>query len=424
LSLATIPVSSLLALTGSAYLAAVGLLFFTRAPLGSTLFLVVAAVATAAYAAMVARVWSRPRASRRLLLAAFGLAVLFRLPLAFGPVGPDSDMVRYLWDGRVQRLGYNPYSVIPADPALAHTHTEESAAMPSRRHKTPYPPAAQLFFRLVVGISDSTRAMKVALVCCDLLTIIVIWRWLLVTGRNEWLALAYGWHPLVILEVAHSGHIDAIGALWIAAAAYWLARRRTALASIAYVFAIATKLLPIVLAPLFIGRIRLRDGLLGAALLAFLYLPFVSGSALPFGAVPNVVANIRFNGPLFAATAWAVSPQAAAALAVALGLGAALWARLRLPEHDPAAWAWPMALALAAAPVVYPWYLLPLTPFLFSRSTLPLAAWTFSILPVYLVWRFAREGGRWIVPIPVLIFEYGLFLAASVVLVLRHRRRR
>jgi uncharacterized membrane protein len=281
-----------------------------------------------------------------------------------------------------------------------------------------------LFFRLVVGISDSTAAMKLALICCDVLTLVVLWRWLLLTGRNEWLALLYAWHPLVILEVAHSGHIDAVGTLWITASVYWLARRRTALATVALILAIATKLLPIVLAPLFIGRIRLRDGLLGAALVAALYLPFSSASTIALGSVPNVVANIRFNGPLYQTVARAASAQAAAGLAVLLGLAAAVLARWKLPEHDPARWAWPMALALVAAPVIYPWYLLPLTPFLFSRSTLPITTWTFSVLPVYLVWRVAREGGRWIVPTPVLLFEYGAFLAACILLIVWTSRRR
>lgn len=415
--LASIPISRLLGLTGSIYVAAILVLVFAEAPLGSPLFLGIAATAAAAYAAMLSRVWNEPAASRRLLLIAFAFAVLFRIPAAVAPVGPDNDMVRYVWDGRVQLLGYSPYAVVPADPALAHTHTEETSAMPSLRHRTPYPPAAQLFFRMIVGISDSTRAMKLALVGCDLMTLVVLWRWLAATRRNEWLTLAYAWQPLVILEVAHSGHIDALATLWITAAAYWLARRRTALASVAFVLAIATKLLPIVLAPLFIGRVRVREGLLGVTLLGLLYLPFASGSELPFGAVPNVVANIRFNGPVFQAVAWIASPTAAAAFAVLIGATAALWARWRLTESDPAAWAWPMAFALLAAPVIHPWYLLPLTPFLFVRATLPLTAWTFSILSVYLVWHIVREGGRWILPIPVLVFEYGVFLAACALLI-------
>ena len=89
--------------------------------------------------------------------------------------------------------------------------------MPSRNARTPYPPAAQLFFRLVVSVHDSTRAMKLALIGCDLLTILVVWRWLVHAGRSEWLALGYAWNPFVVLEVSHSGHIDALGALWLVA---------------------------------------------------------------------------------------------------------------------------------------------------------------------------------------------------------------
>jgi hypothetical protein len=365
------------------------------------------------YGVVMLRVWRTPDASRRALLAAFALAVMFRIPPAVAPVGSDSDMVRYLWDGRVQLLGYNPYTVLPADPRLASTHTAETAAMPSRRARTPYPPAAQLFFRLVVGIHDSTRAMKLALVACDLLTMLVIWRWLAVTRRNEWLTLAYAWHPLVVLEIAHSGHVDALGALWITASAYWLTRRRRVLASIAFSLAIATKLLPIVVAPLFLGRLRIRDAAIGAALLATLYLAF-AGSGLPLGALPNVVAHIRFNGPLFHGLAAAASPPAAAAFALLVGFGFALWARTHLDESDPASWAWPMAAALACAPVIYPWYLLCFAPFLFGRATLPLVAWTFSVLPVYLVWRWSRAGDRWIVPGWVMGLEFGLFAAAGV----------
>lgn len=407
---------SSLAVTGAAFLASVTVLAVSQTPLGSPLFLALAVVAGVAYVAMLARVWQEDRAPRRLLMAAFALAVAFRIPLALPTVGPDNDMVRYVWDGRVQRLGYNPYLVLPADPAMAPTHTDETRMMPSRHTRTPYPPGAQLFFRLVVGLHDSSRAMKLALVACDLMTIVVLWRWLAITGRREWLALAYAWNPLVVLEVAHSGHIDALGALWLVASAFWLARRRTALASIAFVLAVATKLLPIVLVPLYWRRVRARDALAGAVLFVLLYLPFVYGSTVPLGAVPNVVAHIRFNGPLFKAIAAFVTPQGAALAAVALGMLAAAWARWRLDAADPAAWAWPMALALACAPVVYPWYLLYLTPFLFTAATLPLLTWTFSVIPVYLVWETSRHGGQWVVPTAVMVAEYGIPCAAAAFL--------
>lgn len=399
------------------YLAAMVTLAITQAPLGTPLFFALAGVGVLAYAAVMVRVWKGPGGSRNLFLSALAFAVLFRAPIAVAPVNPDNDMIRYLWDGRIQRLGFNPYSVLPSDPQLQWTHTNETRDMPSARHRTPYPPAAQLFFRFVVGLHDSSRAMKLALVACDLLTILVLWRWLVATGRSPWLTLAYAWNPLVVLEVGHSGHIDALGALWIAAAVYWLTRQRSALATVAFVLAVTTKLLPIVLAPLLWKRISRRDAVLGGALLALLYVPFLAGPQVPFGGVNNVVAHVRFNGPIFMAVRTATNPTVAAATAVILGLLAAAWCRWKLRADDPAAWAWPMAVALACAPVIYPWYLLYVTPFLWSAAALPLTVWTVSILPVYVVWEIAKRGGSWVAPWPIMAIEYGAILATMAGLV-------
>jgi hypothetical protein len=64
--------------------------------------------------------------------------------------------------------------------------------------------------------------------------------------------------------------------------------------------------------------------------------------------------------------------------------------------------------------VIYPWYLLYLTPFLFDITTVPVAAWTYSVLPVYIVWERARAGAPWSVPAPVMIFEFGVVLLAAL----------
>ena len=392
--------------SGAAYLAAMIVLVVTETPLGTPIFFSCAGVAVIAFVAVLTIAWREQKPPRRLFILAVLFAVAFRIPLAVPPVNADNDMIRYLWDGRVQKLGINPYAVLPADAALAATHTDETRRMPSANHRSPYPPAAQLFFRMVVTVHDSSRAMKLALIACDLLTILVLWRWLAVTGRSEWLTVVYAWNPLVVLEVAHSGHIDALGALWILGTAFWMARGRSTLATVGFVLAISTKLLPIVLIPLFWRRIRVRDGLVGAALLVLLYLPFASGGTDVLFGIQNVVQHIRFNGPAFRGLMMATSPEVAARIAVGLGLLTAVWCRWKLRVDDPAAWAWPMASAIACAPVIYPWYLLYLTPFLLIPSVLPLIVWSCSILLAYVVWEQARLGGRWAVPVPVLIAEY------------------
>ena len=186
--------------------------------------------------------------------------------------------------------------------------------------------------------------------------------------------------------------------------------------------AVATKLLPIVLLPLFWKRIRVRDAIAGVIVLAMLYLPFASAGTLPLGAVPNVVQYIRFNGPVFKLFAWLLTPEAAAAIAVLAGLAVAGWMRLNTSADDPSAWGWPMAVSLACAPVVYPWYLLYLTPFLFARSCAALVAWTFTALAVYTVWDLARHGHHWFVPPPLVAVEYGIVAVVAMSVWIRESR--
>ena len=407
---------------GTAVVAALSGLAITQAPLGTPLFYAFAAVPCGVYAVLLPRVLAEPDAPGRLLHLALLFAVLFRIPLAAAPVGADNDMVRYLYDGRVQRLGLNPFTIVPADPALAWTHTDETRRMPSIRSRTPYPAVAQLFFRLVATVRETPRAMKGALVLCDLLTIVVLLQWLRDTKRSRWLALAYAWNPLVILEVAHSGHIDALGALWIALSAWMLGTGRGMRAAAAFVIAVATKLLPIVLIPLYWRRVRVRDVVLAAALLAVCYLPYASAGRVALGNVPNVVEGIRFNGPVFHVLARHLSPFVAAAFAIGVGLAIAGWMRMTRPANAPDAWAWPMAASVACAPVIYPWYLLYFTPFLFTRRTIPLVVWTYSILPVYLVWAVPAYRRPWVVPTGVLMLEYGVVGAALVIMIVRRRR--
>jgi alpha-1,6-mannosyltransferase len=270
-----------------------------------------------------------------------------------------------------------------------------------------------VFFRFVVSVRDSGRAMKLALIACDLLTMLVLWRWLGTSERDPWLLFAYAWNPLVVLETAHSGHIDALGALWIATAMFWLSRRRTLLGTVAFVLAVTTKILPIVLVPLLWKRITLRDAFVGAGLLVLLYLPYATGVDVLFG-VQNVVQHVRFNGPAFRFVMNLTSPDVAARVALGAGLLTAAWFRWRSSVDHPPAWAWPMAAAVFGAPVIYPWYLLYLTPFLLLPATLPLVAWCVSILLTYRVWAIAANGGAWVVPGPIVLIEYSTVVVAAI----------
>jgi hypothetical protein len=173
------------------------------------------------------------------------------------------------------------------------------------------------------------------------------------------------------------------------------------------------------LAPLYWRRVRVRDALVAALVVGMLYAPFLEHGRIPIGSLGIYVQRFRFNDPVFATLERIASPQIVAGLALLAGLVTAGWLRSKPPACCADKWAWPMAATLACAPVVYPWYLLWLLPFLRSTSTLPLMVWTVSILPTYIVWHLRSLGHEWQVPGWVLLLEYGSVAIAAVIVSLR-----
>jgi alpha-1,6-mannosyltransferase len=395
----------------------------SRSSVGARSFLVGLAIAGIAYLLAVREFLRTPRFPRQVVFTCLALAALWRIPFLMMRLGSDDDIRRYVWDGRLQRLGYNPYSLIPADPALAGLHTPETRGLNNPQVPSPYPAGAQLFFRAVTAIHESIFAFKIAFVVCDLAIVLLLVDILRRSGQEEHWVLAYAWHPLLATDVAGSGHIDILGVLLLLVSAAALGRRWRMIAAIAFGLSVAVKFLPIVLTPLYWRRLRVRDGLLAALVFALLYVPFLEYGRIPIGSFGTYVQLFRFNDPVFATLEQAASPQVVAGLAVLVGLAAAGWLRSKPTACCADQWAWPMAASLAFAPVVYPWYLLWLLPFLRSTSTLPLMVWTVSILPTYVVWRLRSLGAPWEVPGWVLLLEYGSVVIAAAIVSLRRIAR-
>ena len=379
---------------------------------GSRLFFVLLGVAALGYLLALDQIANGPRPSGRTLAACAVLALAWRIPMVLAPPEPAADLRRYLWDAHLVRAGLSPYAVVPADPAFAHLRTTENWPVNNPDVPSPYPPGAQLFFLAATAPGESALTLKLAFLLCDALLALVVWRTLVATGGNPGWTLAYLWSPLVSLEVARHGHLDVLGALLLALAALALCRGRALAGAVAFALAVGVKPLPIVLLPLLWRRVAFRHALAGGAALLALCLPFLERGRLPLGSVPAVIERFRFNGPIFAGVASLAGPSVATGFAVAAGLAVALWARRRLPLASPQVWAWPMATTLVCAPLVYPWYLVWLVPFLAAPRAMPLAIWTVSILGTYVAWQ--RAGVPWGVPAWVLGVEYGALLAAVV----------
>jgi len=391
---------------------------------GGPCFMASLTVAGIVYLLAILEFFATPIFPRRVVVIGLVLAAAWNIAFLRLPAGADDDIHRYVWDGRLQRLGYNPYIVVPSDPAAERLHTPETRTLNNPDLPSPYPAGAELFFRAVTAIQESTFALKVAFVVCEFAIVFVLLDVLRRTRQLSHLVLAFAWNPLLAVEVAGSGHIDIVGTVLLVVSAAALVRRWRATAAVALGLAIAVKFLPVVLLPLYWKRVRIRDAALAVAVVAVLYLPFLNHGRIPIGSLGTYVQTFRFNGPVFAALDRVAPPQLLAGLAVLVGLATATWMRRAKREMSLEQFAWPMAASLLCAPAVFPWYLLWLLPFLTSASTLLIIIWTVSIFPTYVMWHLRTLGHPWgALPVWVMLLEYGCVAIASAIIAFRRLAR-
>ena len=148
----------------------------------------------------------RPKA----LMLILGAAVFSRALLIAAPP-LSTDIYRYVWDGRVQAAGINPYLYRPADPEVAFLRDGTIYPNINRAETavTIYPPMAQLIFRAVTRVAESVTLMKLAMVTFEGIAVVALLALLRRRDLPDTRIALYAWHPLPLFEFAGSGHIDA-----------------------------------------------------------------------------------------------------------------------------------------------------------------------------------------------------------------------
>ncbi len=267
------------------------------------------------------RLEALPRPGAIILLGACLLRLLL-LPL---PTTLSDDALRYLWDGKVARAGFNPYALAPAAPELSPLRDPSWRQLPHTDVPTVYPPLAMTAFSIATLLPFPLLGWKILATAADLgacaLLLRLAQRRGLPPGRAAW----YAWNPLVALEVAGMGPVDALGAAAVVGAVLFLtpggATTRVAPTSTtgphsvgaglvpalpirAALFAAAgilAKLAPLALLPLWARHSRRPLLFLGASLglVAVAFLPVLTATGgIPPGLIRYGV-SWEFNGPLY-----------------------------------------------------------------------------------------------------------------------------
>jgi alpha-1,6-mannosyltransferase len=296
----------------------------------------------------------------------------------------SSDIYRYIWDGRVQAAGINPYRYLPADDALQGLRDEAIYPNINRASYAPtiYPPAAQLVFFAATRISETPVFMKAIMIAFEGLAVWAILQLLAARGLPATRVLLYAWHPLPVWEFAGSGHVDAMAIAFLLLAFVAADRRSPILAGMALAAGVLVKYFPAVAGPAIFKRWDWRLPAAFAASLAVLYLPYLGAGTKVFGFLGGYVAEEGFEqgsgiflwqlaGTLLHLPEHAFSFYFPLAAVVMAALGLAAVGLRREPKADLAA-----GMVLAVTFMVlfsphYPWYFAWLIPFV---CVYPLAA--------------------------------------------------
>jgi hypothetical protein len=272
------------------------------------------------------------------LVVAF--AVAFRLTqLGANPI-QEIDIYRYLWDGQAAWAGVNPWAYSPAQVERGDVPAEVASRLRGvlagravasifrtvdhREVATVYPPLSQAVFALAAGLTPAdfdvrghVVVLKALFLVFDLGVIVVLVLLLRALGKPAAWSLAYAWCPLVIKEVANSGHVDVVAVFFTVLTAWLFVRGRPYWGSAAWSAAVLAKLYPVILLPLVVRGVWERGGwrgtvgplALAGALLGGTYLavwPRPAGTpepgSSPVKGLQVFLAEWEMNDPIFHTT--------------------------------------------------------------------------------------------------------------------------
>ncbi len=233
------------------------------------------------------------------------IGIILRTSVLFLEPTASDDIYRYIWDGKVQSHGINPYLYTPSDEALRHLHSEMLPGLVNfPTMKTIYPPVAEWIFWITYKIfGESILGFKIPLMIAEIATLF-LFRSLLRQLKLPagWSAL-YAFCPLPIMQFMIDGHLDALGLPFVLLFILLWIRQKNLLALISLGIASAIKLVPLILIPFAFKELRGWKRLLAVVvplgILGIFYFPYVFGQGAPFEMLGVFSSRWEFNGSIF-----------------------------------------------------------------------------------------------------------------------------
>lgn len=334
-----------------------------------------------------------PQGAALLLILAVGVIVRV-IAFADDPL-LSTDIFRYVWDGRVAHAGINPYRYIPADPALAFLRDPDVYPQINRADyaHTAYPPVAQMFFYLATAFGSTLNAMRLAFLGVEIISIAGMLWILRRLNKPLILIIGYVWHPLAIWEVANAGHVDTLLMVLVVAAMMAIVAHRQTLGALVISAGVLVKPYAIAMLPAFWRPWGIIAPLASIALVGLAYLPYLGVGEGVLGFIPTYLNEEGFVGGggywlvTVARRLFGIIPfdvEIYLALGVLALAGFVIRVLLKPRFYEPQAQIRDLGILFFIGLFVlspnYPWYYLPLVPFVVVEGSLTM--WTTTALVV------------------------------------------
>jgi alpha-1,6-mannosyltransferase len=236
-----------------------------------------------------------------LLLIGFLVRLSF---ISSSPIGSD-DIYRYMWDGKLQGAGINPYRYKPLDEKLNLLHSDIlPSKMNFREMRTIYFPLSQWLFLTGYKLGgENYWGYKSLLLLFELMTVASLYLLLGKFKLDKKNLLLYAFCPLPIIQFAVDAHLDGFGLPFLLLALYFYMDEKKILSAIMLGLSFSIKPVGIVMIPIFFlleEKMANRVKFLIIPFIAFgiQFLPYIFSSN-PFEAFLIYTKNWFYNGMIF-----------------------------------------------------------------------------------------------------------------------------
>jgi uncharacterized membrane protein len=245
------------------------------------------------------------------------IGLVFRLIILISAPNLSQDFYRFFWDGQLILNGFNPYLNTPNQIIISKlisfpemNEIYELMGPLSQNNYSNYPPIHQIITFITLLITDKSIiagiiSLRLILILFDLGILFYGIKFLKILKKPKNIIFIYFLNPLVILELIGNLHLEGVMVFFMILSFYHLYRKREIYSGIFLGLSIITKLIPLIILPLFLFRFGLKKSIRFivtiTAVISTGFAPFINfKSLINYSESINLwFSNFEFNASIY-----------------------------------------------------------------------------------------------------------------------------